>query len=244
MLAFQLLLSDSTKRRYISNNHGLESLIDNDSFLFHSFLKSSMNVNQNDSRIVHQFPTDLDKIVELVHSTKVALNYANYFTFQQLHDKAMPWYRRSLQLNSNCTTSLFYVGFNAHQMGDFVTSISHFSKIVNMDHLNYEGWFHLGLSYQHSGNVELSSSCYEQCISLYPNHEKSRINLASLHHQYGSLDKAFKHYEILLESYESIKSSTSNGDNKLIIVMSPEYNMVVLNYGVALLQNGSHEKVV
>ncbi len=50
-----------------------------------------------------------------------------------------------------------------------------------------------------SGNLQQAANKYEKCLQIYDQYHPARLNLASLHHQYGQLKDALFYYEILLQ---------------------------------------------
>eukprot|EP01035_Chromulina_nebulosa_P002537 gene2537-3428_t len=77
-------------------------------------------------------------------------------------------------------------GINAHKNFDFGTAINYYDKILfTVDADCVEALFNKGVSYQHSGNIQVAADMYYRTIQLCPIHTKAIINMATLHHKFG-----------------------------------------------------------
>ena len=199
----------------------------------------------NDRHIVHQ----LDELMfafSVFPSASLAEFIAREWEKAGVNylDQALLWYEKTLALNNTNKHALLTVGIAQHRAGKYLTAMELFARLVTVDEHDMDGWFHLGLTMQHYGDIQLAAEYYERCLSANDHHVRARINLASLHHQHGLLSDAFIHYEVLLQQFherhtEALAAAPSSHNT---VIPAPEYSMVKLNYVVALLQNGYHEK--
>ena len=49
-----------------------------------------------------------------------------------------------------------------------------------------------------AGDIHVSAEMYTLCIEVHPSFHRARLNLATLHHQYGQIDIAIHQYEQLI----------------------------------------------
>ena len=159
-------------------------------------------------------------------------------------DQALLWYEKTLSLNNTNKHALLTVGIAHHRAGKYLTAMELFARLVSVDEHDMDGWFHLGLTMQHYGDIQRAAEYYERCLAANEHHVRARINLASLHHQHGLLADAFVHYEILLQQFHAkhTEALAAAPTSHNMVIPAPEYSMVKLNYVVALLQDGYHTK--
>jgi hypothetical protein len=156
--------------------------------------------------------------------------------------KATAWYATTLSMDADNRNALLSAGIALHREGRFAASVPYFMRVVQRHPNDLEAWFHLGLAYQHSGDVQQAANHYDRCLAIDTRYARARINLASLHHQYGVLVDAFVHYEVLLQQYEEVHRAASASAGGPVAPVT-EYCMVQLNFIVALLQDGRHAQV-
>ena len=156
--------------------------------------------------------------------------------------KATAWYATTLSMDADNRNALLSAGIALHREGRFAASVPYFMRVVQRHPNDLEAWFHLGLAYQHSGDVQQAANHYDRCLAIDTRYARARINLASLHHQYGVLVDAFVHYEVLLQQYEEAHRAASASTGGPVAPVT-EYCMVQLNFIVALLQDGRHAQV-
>ena len=66
-----------------------------------------------------------------------------------------------------------------------------------------EAIFQAGLSNVRMGRVEWAGEWYRKVLDKDPRHSSARINIAALHHAYGSIEKALDHYILGLKGMGS-----------------------------------------
>jgi len=94
----------------------------------------------------------------------------------------------------------FTAGETAAMDGDFEAAVDYFSKVVNTDPTNADGYNLLGFSYRKLGNVELAFENYRAALEIEPNHQGANEYIGELYLQLGDLANAEKHLKVLDEA--------------------------------------------
>lgn len=144
---------------------------------------------------------------------------------------------------------LFQIGIDRFATDQSEDAISHLTEALRLNKLHSDAKMLLALSLfrlaskaQHSGNIIEAFNLYDQCLQVDEQFFGARLNLAALHHQYGRIRDAVVEYEILLDMMRvAIAVKEKESDQMIKPYWTPEYNMAVLNYAVALMQEGNHE---
>jgi tetratricopeptide (TPR) repeat protein len=207
---------------------GSSSLLDDSSFLAKYFSvdrllnRAALTSYSKDCEIAYSLQPSYES------AKKIAKSYEMSGRFQD----ALSWYEKVQQFKPSDIDSLLFLGLMHHFSGEYASAMEYYNRILEQQADHADAWFHMGVSSQYTGDIQRAAFCYTKSVESDPMHMKSRLNLASMHHQYGSIDDALPHYQLALEQYKGTD-----------LLTSPEYSMVKLNYGVALLQQGRHEEV-
>ena len=108
----------------------------------------------------------------------------------------------------------FKAGEKAAMGGDFAAAVGYFTKVVNTDPTNADGYNLLGFSYRQLGNVELAFENYNETLKLDPNHLGTNEYIGELYLETGDLANAEKRLEVLdaacafgCEAYTDLKTA-------------------------------------
>ena len=94
----------------------------------------------------------------------------------------------------------FTAGETAAMDGNFEAAVGYFSKVVNTDPTNADGYNLLGFSYRKLGNVELAFENYRAALEIEPNHQGANEYIGELYLELGDLANAEKHLKVLDEA--------------------------------------------
>jgi tetratricopeptide (TPR) repeat protein len=146
----------------------------------------------------------------------------------------LEWLKQLLEVHPNDIEIKFTLALETHYLGRYNDAIHLYKELIVHHNDIAEIWFSLGVSYQYAGMVEESSSSYIRCLYLDDQHSRCRLNLASLHVQFGVPYDSIHHFELLLSKYQGqIEVSQLVG----------EYGMIVSNLGIAYLKSDMLFKV-
>ena len=134
-----------------------------------------------------------------------------------------------------------YNGINAHKNVDFGQAINYYDKILfEVDSNCVEALFHKGVSYQHSGNIQVAADMYYRAVQLCPIHTKAIINMATLHQRFGRVVDSIPFY---LKGIAIIEGFSVSFPEKHIMEKNEEYFMFYSNIALAYMQMGNMDKV-
>lgn len=257
MTSVSLLLSTLIVLLCPPVGRGEYSIYDRESFLIKSEARESeareliRSILPHDGQLVFAAPSLLSELAfafEIYPSSELAERIARSWENAESADseRALTWHEAALSLDGNNRRALLSIGIAHHKAGRYTTAIDHFSRVIHLYPTDLDGWFHMGLSLQHYGDIQGSAWHYLECLKVDHQHIRARINLASIHHQHGLLSDAFVHYEVLLEQFrERFAETMSNAPAAHnMVIPTTEYSMVQLNYMVALLMDGHHTKAL
>ena len=94
----------------------------------------------------------------------------------------------------------FTAGEAAAMDGNFAAAIGYFSKVVNTDPTNADGYNLLGFSYRKLGNIELAFENYRAALEIEPDHQGANEYIGELYLELGDLANAEKHLKVLDEA--------------------------------------------
>ena len=130
-------------------------------------------------------------------------------------------------------------GLHLYYQNDYDGSINIYNKVLELHNFHIDAMFHIGLSLQNQGKVEDASKMFKKCLRIDPFYVRARINLAALHHQYGSIIKAIDQYNMALQSFIDTNDLKGQSINDLIpLKPSKNWIMIILNLAIAYMQNG------
>ncbi len=91
----------------------------------------------------------------------------------------------------------FTAGEKAAMDGNFEAAIGYFTKVVNTDPTNADGFNLLGYSHRKVGNVELAFENYNEALALKSDHLGANEYIGELYLEIGDLANAEKHLKVL-----------------------------------------------
>ena len=77
---------------------------------------------------------------------------------------------------------------------DFEGAISKFNSLLLRYPESCDGWYNLGVVWQHAGNVVEAVHSYETSLRCNPSDQRARLNLATLYHLRSDINIAIEHY--------------------------------------------------
>ena len=171
--------------------------------------------------------------------------------FELLGDHAHHSYWRELHLSrlNPIIVRFIDLGIVAHYTGDYDEAISLYKSALSLDANYTEALYHLGVSYQHVGSVQLSADCYHAAIAVSPMHIKSILNYAALHHRYGSIDDGIEYYAMGVRLFETLHNSSHRQwldvqqEQCTFPYLHHSHVMLESNLAVALLQKDNLTEV-
>lgn len=115
----------------------------------------------------------------------------------------------------------FLTGEKAAMDGNFEAAIGYFTKVVNTDPTNADGYNLLGFSYRKTGNVDLAFKNYNAALGIDPNHLGANEYIGELYLKLGDLANAKKHLKVLDQAclfgcvaYTDLKTAIKNFKTK------------------------------
>ncbi len=102
--------------------------------------------------------------------------------------------------SSSSKSADFTAGEKAAMDGNFAAAIGYFTKVVNTDPTNADGFNLLGYSHRKVGNVELAFKNYNDALALKPDHLGANEYIGELYLEIGDLANAEKHLKVLDEA--------------------------------------------
>ena len=91
----------------------------------------------------------------------------------------------------------FTAGEKAAIDGNFEAAVGYFSKVVNADPTNADGYNLLGFSHRRLGNLDLAFENYNEALKLDPSHQGANEYIGELYLKIGDLANAEKHLKVL-----------------------------------------------
>ena len=111
----------------------------------------------------------------------------------------------------------FKAGETAAMDGNFEAAVGYFTKVVNTDPTNADGYNLLGFSYRKLDNIEQAFENYNEALKLDPNHLGTNEYIGELYLELGDLAAAEKHLKVLdeacffgCEAYSDLKTAIKN----------------------------------
>ena len=107
--------------------------------------------------------------------------------------------------------------------------------------------FILGLAHTSLGDIETAAQFYSEALEHDPLHSNARINLASLHHYHGSIERAIIEYRLGLfflgqYRYEIRRKASFPGETGGSGFILPQESMLRLNMAAAFMQLGRYDR--
>ena len=127
----------------------------------------------------------------LVRASKEALLLGKELIRRGLFDEGTRKAKDSLKLyprNDEAASILLELGLGLRAEGQESLGLFVFTAVASKNE-SLEAVFQAGLSSVLMGRVELGGEWYRQVLKKNPRHASARINLAALHHSYGSIRK-------------------------------------------------------
>ncbi len=127
---------------------------------------------------------------------KAFFNRARIYLEQGKNDQALA------DLKNACTRADLDNNFGFSVYGKFALdhryfddAIFAFSKLIELEPKNIEGYFNLGNAYHMSGKYEIAIKCYEQSLALAPGDMRCMVNIAETYVKLNDLNNALLYFE-------------------------------------------------
>ena len=91
----------------------------------------------------------------------------------------------------------FKAGEKAAMDGNYEAAVDYFTRVIDTDPTNADGYNLLGFSYRKLGNVDLAFENYNEALKLDPNHLGANEYIGELYLELGDLANAEKHLKVL-----------------------------------------------
>jgi tetratricopeptide (TPR) repeat protein len=216
-----------------------EQLVDSDSFISRFISRqqyiSAINKLSDDPIIAIKL---FEESFALFPTSLVAEKLGWLHSLLQNNFDSNKWFERSNNLENSIVFNLSLLGIKACNDGDFNLAIDLFDRILSLQKQNSNALFHKSLAHQNLGDVETAAKILADCIAVDPLHVKAIINLAVLHHKYGSVATAIDFYLqglVIFKSICKIEAFKTSFQNEFVILRS--------NIILAYLSNGNINNV-
>ena len=150
-------------------------------------------------------------------------------------DLSLYWYKKCLDLDTQQISLNIRNGNAAYQIRDYANALLHVNHALDLYPDSIEGLFQKAVTLQNMGDIQGAAYVYFEAVEAHPLEIKSVLNLAALHHKYGSVNDALFFYQMALSRIQTLMTeATSRGNPHL----NRHYLMVKSNLAAAYLQLG------
>ena len=151
----------------------------------------------------------LKKGVELSHLSQrvVAANrlspvtwcvVGNCFSLQKDHETALVFFRRSLQIDPNCTYIHTLCGYEYMANEDYDKAISCFRQALKVNDRHYNAWYGLGAIFHRQEKFDMAEYHFERAMQLHPTSSILLCNLGIAQYANG---KAYHALDTLAQAF-------------------------------------------
>ncbi len=119
------------------------------------------------------------------------------------YQKAIPNYKRAVELNPTLEKALSGLAKSYEKVGDYQQTIAGYSKVLELDEDNFPAHLGLGRSYEKLGD-------YEQALKIYQRALELGFDGAELHYKIGEIYRGLSNYPQALSEYQEALNRDPN----------------------------------
>ena len=116
----------------------------------------------------------------------------NYYGMYGMHEKAILYFERALQLNSNFISSYVLMGHEYIEMRNETAAIECYRKSIDLNCRDYRGWYGLGQTYELLQMYCYAIFYYNKVCKLRPYDYRMWMALASCYRNLGNIPSSIK----------------------------------------------------
>ena len=149
-----------------------------------------------------------------------------YFVFYQDYQKAIPFFIKAVEADSNYVEPYFNLGYSYELTGDTSLSVYYYTKTLSKDSSYLKALSNLSKIAEAQGQTDLFFNLNKSIIKAHPASDVPYINISNHYLQQGDTIQAVSYMELALEKAPSNKGLIQN----LIIYYQNEGNIEKTNY--------------
>lgn len=153
-----------------------------------------------------------------------------------LQDESTTWFRKCIELDTSQVGVHIHNANVAYRMRDYSTALMYVNYALNVQQDSVEALFQKGVILQNSGDVQGAADIFHQGTEVNPLEVKCALNLAALHHKYGSVNDALFFYQMALARVDVFMNESAKMGRRHL---NRHYLMVKSNLAAAYLQLGA-----
>jgi len=123
---------------------------------------------------------------------KLKFNQGVYYLIKQQHIKAGEKLQEAFQINNKHVLLLIYLGMILLKRKNYYAGEKYFTKALDIDKNNDDGWFYLGEIYLQTGQMEKALKMFNTCKSLNPLREEVAFKLKEINVKLGIQPASFE----------------------------------------------------
>ena len=108
-------------------------------------------------------------------------------------------YKQILDIDSNNTDSIFFLGLLHAQNNNFIEAKSFFERVIKINSQHIDANYNLGLVFEKLNDLQNAINYYEKTIKIDSKNFNAINNLGIVHHQLGEYKKAINYYDKLIK---------------------------------------------
>jgi type IV pilus biogenesis/stability protein PilW len=134
---------------------------------------------------------------------KAAYNLGFAYLKQDNLDKAIEYYQKAIQLNSENPNPFYYLGLCYQQKENFPTAIENYKKVVALDESFQDTYFRLGTLYEKQNNQAKAMAALKKAVELDSSNLTALLRLGIVMLRLGQTDEGLKSLELVAKGDES-----------------------------------------
>jgi tetratricopeptide (TPR) repeat protein len=138
----------------------------------------------------------------------------------------------------------FAEGTRAVQAGRYEEALAHYTRVIELNPANYDGYYNRGLQYQRLGQPAAARADYERAITLRPDHYQALGNLGSVLIELGQPDAALEILEQALEVNPDYVRALVNTGQAYRLLDQPAHAREALDRAVRLAPEDVNARLV
>lgn len=215
---------------------GISQVYDTQSFIAYSFVKSFCDAGLK-ATSAEDGAALLEKCNDVFSNSRIKFFLAKFYFSLKNYNKSISLLSSSIEDNPSCLECYQYLAHSFRNMNANTEAIDAIANGLTYFPDDDSLFYLLGLSYQSLGLVDPAGLSYAKCLSLNPDNMEARINLGTLHQQYGNISIALDHY---LTGKRMIEHSFNSSMHR----MSDKYAMLVYDATTAQYQLFQYKQVI
>ncbi|MDD3876380.1 MAG: tetratricopeptide repeat protein [Bacteroidales bacterium] len=136
-----------------------------------------------------------------------------YFVFYQDYQRAMPYFEKAIETDSNYVEPYFNLAYCHDLTGDTASAIQFYMKTIEKDSGYVKAYSNLSLIYAARGETELFETCNHKIMKIDPNLDVPYVNLGNYYLVNGDTTLAVEYME---KAFEKAPSNTSLAQNLVV----------------------------